>query len=537
MHGATDGVDMDERDVAADSGGPRASDARSQGEDPDATYRDLFTAAATAAPRTEPAPPPRRRLTRRTLIVAAAVVMVLVVGAVAGGLVWAAQSRKQPARDALAAGDSAFESVATELRRATSIDDLRAAARPAGATAERIDRAARPLATPSTDLERGVRDVLRDESEVLRAAATLATLDLASLGDWPEARDTMAAAETSLDRDVKRLAAMESAARTVRTGRALAAHSDEVVGEFAGTSATDLLTARLGTLVAARTTADLRAVARRTAQAESAVDLALAGVEPGGAQAARITGVGKALDVLTRLRTVTGDRLGAWPAIRTDLVAAATGLESVDPRNAVGAVDALVSRGTARVKAWQTATAKARARNQKDAASLARYAAEVDAALADQASLDQASSAFLDRVRTDATLTSAQAVAYLDGATEAWDAVRRSLTATTAPKRIARRHQALVDVADQAASAVASGYQGTKKEKCGKLPPADPTDPTSKPQPAPCLYRDTGGWTAWSSGTTAATQALPPARQAWDQAVTDLRAAITGRKLPPRPVV
>ena len=184
--------------------------------------------------------------------------LVLLGGGAAAGWAYVAQARKQPALDALRAGNQAFEPVASGLRLATDIEGLRSAAEPAEAAADRIDRAADPIASPDSELERRVRAVLRDEAALLRAAAGLTAVEIETLGRWPGVRDSMSEAETSLDAAVKQLAKLEAkAARTVRTGRALAVHSDEVVGEFAGGSMTDLLDAELDALTDATTTADL----------------------------------------------------------------------------------------------------------------------------------------------------------------------------------------------------------------------------------------------------------------------------------------
>ena len=238
--------------------------------------------------------------------------------------------------------------------------------------------------------------------------------------------------------------------------------------------------------------------------------------------------------MLSGLKAVTADQLAIWPSIRTQLVTATTDLEGVDSRNAVSAVDTLVAGATKQLADWRAKVAKVTARNQKATADLTAYVTAIDTALTDRANTEKAASAFLTLVGKNPELTSQQAVPTLDGQAIARDRVLASLTAATPPRPLTEQHQALLDVADRAVKVVASGYEGTKREKCGTIPA---TEPGGKPTPAPCYYRDTAGWTAFSTGTTQTAQAFTPAKEAWDEAVATLRTEIAARKLPVKPVV
>jgi hypothetical protein len=532
------GTGMDERDVAPEGAPVRVPAPRSWEQGTESTYRSLFGAVSDTPVADDDAVavrPRRSRRRTRTLLVAALVLLLLAGGAVAGGLAWAAQARKKPALDALRAGNTAFEGAAAPLRRATDLDSLRTAAQGAGAAADRIDRAARPVSDGSTALARGVRDVLRDEASLLRAADKLTSLKIETLGTWPAVRDTMGDAESALDADVATLARLEpEAARQVRTGRALAAHSDQLVGDFAGTSIVGLLDTSLEALVAAQSTADLRAAAAGTAQSTQVVTLALQGVAADGPQGTRITRVGGALAALAALRTLNGDTLASWPALRAKLAAATTGIDGVDSRNALVAVDVLVSRATQQLAAWKAATAKATAKAQKDATALSTYVTAIGAAMASQAQADQADATFLARVKSDPAMTSQDAIAYLDAAAKARTAVSDALVAPTPPQALLDQHQALVDAAGQASQVLSSARAGTGKQKCGTVPP---TVPGGKPTPAPCLYSATPGAAAFATGSAARLQAWTAVKKDWDDAVTAAQQAIAERKLPVKPVV
>src|SRR5689334_4163484 len=129
MESMTFGTGMDERDVAPEEA-VRVPQPRTWSDDPDTAYRRLFDAAA-QSPESEEAVAPRpRRSRRRTRRILATVVVLLLLlgGGAAGAFAWTTHARKQPALDALRAGNDAFEPVASALRRATDLTGLRTAA-------------------------------------------------------------------------------------------------------------------------------------------------------------------------------------------------------------------------------------------------------------------------------------------------------------------------------------------------------------------------------------------------------------------------
>jgi hypothetical protein len=257
-------------------------------------------------------------------------------------------------------------------------------------------------------------------------------------------------------------------------------------------------------------------------------------VDPQGPQGKQITAVATALKALGGLGTITADKLTAWTGVRAQLAAATTGLEGVDSRNALSAVDGLVARAQQQLARWRATTARLTERTAKDTETLTTYTTAVQAALTSQVAANTADAAFVTGVGKNPALTSQQAVAYLDGATKTRAAVSAALAAATPPKALEEQHAALVQLAEQASKTVASGYQGTKKTRCGTVPP---TTPGGKPTPAPCLYAATGGWTSFSSAAAQEAPALTTARKAWGDAVTAAQKAIAARKLPTKPVV
>ena len=110
------GVDMDERDAVTGNAGAHVPAPRHGSPDPGAAYRELFDATRSGAVQVEETKPPRKqkvksvRRTRRRAIVLV-VVLLLLGGAAAGGWAYVSQARKQPALDALRAGNAAFEPV------------------------------------------------------------------------------------------------------------------------------------------------------------------------------------------------------------------------------------------------------------------------------------------------------------------------------------------------------------------------------------------------------------------------------------------
>ncbi len=527
--------------ASADSAAPTAPP-----RDSSSTYVQLFTAAGEIGEPIDDRPRARRpRRTRRRLVVLL-VTLALLLAAVGVGWAWADHAAKQPALKALRTGTGVFEATATDVRAAAGIEELRDAARKADAAADRVDRAARPITPPSSDLERQVVAVLRSEAAVLRTTAATAEIDVADLSQWPTQNSSLAGAEEALHTHVRRLAALDAdAGPPVRTGFALAAHTDEVVGDTAATAVTARLETLLDGLTGARTTRDVRASATRALRSRTAVAPTLEGLDAESPQGEQVTGVRDALAVLGRLERLDGSHLRLWTTVRGRLLAATEDLDDVDAGPAVETLDALVKKAGRDLRRWRQDTARATARAEKDSARLTSY---VDATLSALQGLDASSRAAADfsgRVQLGAQggVTYQTALVFLEQAEKDLAAVRTALEDAAPTRRLRGEHRDLVAALDRAIEAVQGGDAGIHRP-AGCLTPAQKRAQkkahAGKPGPAPtpaCPYVGSPGWAGYRDGWSGATQDLSAARTAWATRAKELRAAIDERTLPRKPKV
>jgi hypothetical protein len=505
----------------------------------------LFTAAGEVGEPIADRPGPRRpRRTRRRLVVLL-VALALVLAAVGTGWAWAEHTAKQPALKALRAGTGIFESTATDVRAATGIEELRDAAREAGVAADRVDRAARPITPPSSELERQVVAVLRSEATVLHDTAATADVDVADLARWPSLIDRLADAEATLHRHVRGLAALDSDAGPVRTGSALAEHTNEVVGDAAATAVAARLETLLDELAGARTTRDVRASAIRALRSRTAMAATLEGLDAESPQGDQATGVRDALAVLGELKALDGSHLPLWTTVRGRLLTATEDLDGVDAGPAVENLDAQVKKAGQELRRWRQATARATARTKKDSARLTRYVDATRAALQGLDASSRAAADFSGRVQQGAQggVTYRAALTFLAGAEKDLVAVRTAVEDAVPTRRLRAEHRALLAALDRGIEAVQDGDAGIHRP-AGCLTPAQKRalkrahagKPGSAPAPA-CPYLGSPGWVGYHEGWTGATQDLSAARTAWAARVEEVRAAIDERTLPRKPKV
>jgi hypothetical protein len=510
--------------------------------DSSATYEQLFTAATFADEVPEdPGARRRPRRTRRRLI-APLVALALVLAAVGTGWAWSSHAAKQPALKALRAGNDIFESMATDLRVATELEAFRDSARQARAAADRVDRAGRPITPAGSELERRVLDVLRAEATILRAAAEVADLEIGSLGDWPRLNGRLADAEKALRKDVRRLSTADAdAARPVRTGFALAAHTTEVVGDFAAATVTARLDGHLDDLTAARTTRDVRTAAARTGRSAAVVASAVEGLDAASPQGEQVNGVGETLAVLGKLRRLDGDHLAVWTTVRGQLLAATGELVDVDAGPAVDTLDDLVTGAAQELRRWRKDTARATARAKRDSARLTRHVEATLAALQDFDTTGRGVADFSGRAQQGERggVTYQAADSFLDRAEQDLRSVRTDLADAAPVRRLRAQHRALLDGLDRTLEAVRGGHAGIGRP-AGCLTKAQKRAQAAKPGPTPtpvCHYLGSEGWTSFRDGWAGATQDLLAARTAWDGRVKEARAAIEDRELPRKPKV
>jgi hypothetical protein len=505
------------------------------------TIEQLFSAAADSG--SIPDDPRRPRLTRRQLrrrLIGISVVLAVVLGAAGAGWAWTNHAAKQPALKALGVGNKAFEPAVEKLRLASDLEQVRSAATEANAAADRVDSAGRSIAKPSTDLERRVLTVLRGETELLRATAAMATLDLDSLDQWPAMRTRVADAEADLESDVRRLGNLDAdAGRSIRMGHALAVRTDEMVGDYAETTAIERLGEHLGGLTRAVTTRQVRDAAQITDSGDVVAQV-LAGVDRSSPQGTQVVSISDTLEVIGRLTKLDGGHLALWKPIRADLVSASDDLDGVDTASAVAAVDALVTGAETKLRAWRTAKGMAVARTQRDTERANDYLEAVRPVLQVFDAVTKRSAEFSRRVQRGEKggVTYPDAAAFLDQTRKDLTWVETALTDTTKLPRLRKEHVAVVDSVDFAATAVLNGYEGIGRPRgCITRPPKRPADPKA-PAPEPvCYYSGSPGWVAYSLGWAQAVQSFTTARTALDEAAREHLAAIESRELPKKPVV
>lgn len=505
------------------------------------TLEQLFSAAANSG--AIPDDPRRPRLTRRQLrrrLIGIGVVLAVVLGAAGAGWAWTNHSAKQPALKALHVGNKAFEPAVEELSLASDLGQVRAAATDANAAADRVDSAGRSIARPSSDLERRVLAVLRGESAVLRATAAMATLDTDSLEQWPTMRTRVADAEADLESDVRRLGTVDAdAGRSVRTGRALAVRTDEVVGDYAETTAIEQLSKHLAGLTSARTTRQVRDAAQTTGSS-AVVAQVLAGVDKTSPQGIQVVGISDTLVVIGKLTKLDGDHLGLWKSTRAGLVSASEDLEGVDTAAAVAALDALVTGAQKKLGDWRTAKGEAIARAKLDTERVNGYLEAARPALQVFDAVAKRSAEFSRRVQRGEKggVTYPDAAAFLDQTQKDLTWIKTALGGTKAPPRLRKEHMAVVDAIALGGGAVLSGYAGISRPLgcITKNAPRRPDPTVPAPDPV-CYYVGSEGWGTYSIRWGQAMQVVATTRTALDDAARARLAATESLELPKKPVV
>ena len=505
------------------------------------TLEELFSAASGDI--ADDGRPRLTRAQRRRRLIRIGIVLAVIVAAAGGGWAWSVHAAKQPALKALKAGNAAFEPAVEELRLASDLDEVKEAAADASTVADRVERARRSIAEPTSDLERRVLSVLAGEAALLRAAGEMATLDVSTLGQWPTVRTKVADAEKALESDVRRLGNVDAdAARSVRTGHALAPRTDEVVGDFAETTALERLGEHLDGLSAASTTQQVR-VAARTTRSGDVVTRLLTGVDETSAQGAQVVTVGETLEVIGKLTKLDGDHLSLWKPTRAALLTASEDLEGADTEPAVEALDTLVAGAQKKLSAWEKATERAEARNERDVERVEDYRAAVGPVLeAFEAESKQASDFFRRVQRGEkGRVTYPTASKWLDGAQKDLTRITTGLADAKPLPPLRTQHRALRDVLDRAELAVRNGKDGIARPLgCYKrpIPRPRPANPNAAPLPDPvCYYGSSPGWSKYSSGWGEAVRGFTEARTNLDDATEALLETIEGRKLPKKPVV
>jgi hypothetical protein len=275
----------------------------------------------------------------------------------------------------------------------------------------------------------------------------------------------------------------------------------------------------------------------------------LEGLDAESPQGDQATGVSDALAVLGGLKALDGSHLPVWTTVRGRLLTATEDLDGVDAGPAVENLDALVKKAGQDLRRWRQATARAKARTEKDSARLTRYVDATSAALQGLDAANRAAADFSGRVQQGAQggVTYRAALTFLAQAETDLVAVRTALDDAAPTRPLRDEHRALVAALDRGVEAVQGGDAGIHRP-AGCLTPAQKRAQkqaqkrphAGKPRSAPapeCPYLGSPGWAGYSEGWAGATQDLSAARTAWAASVEETRAAIDERPLPRKPKV
>lgn len=450
-------------------------------------------------------PPARRGLRTAVWLV---VLGLLLGGGGAWGARWVGES---DIRSVLASSTATYSTMLERLRQAPNAAALAAVAGGAPRAAARIDGDLAEL-SGGGGRRAAVAGQVAAERDVLLAVGALAPLEQAPLQVWGDAHAALSAA---VDREASARASLRvvdaaAAGRlpdTAATVRGLASTVGEAVVDDVARAAGDLVTE----LDAAQRTADLRAVAERSAAQLEVVAAAAQGLG-GSPDGAVLTAFAEALLAVGDLRALTPADPSSWPPVRGRLQSSLQVVAEADAGLASGsvrarlplvlqAVDRLVDRAVAAQAAWQTEFDAAVAAQAADAAALREHGLRVREAVAGWVAVRPAVEALVPEGPPE----------QLDAAFIQTERVRQLLAGTAVPPGAVEAPFAGLRAAVEAVSQpLRSAYDAS-----WFLPYSPPV-----------------------AEVAAAQAALPgydPALAAWEAALAAAEAEVAARALPPPP--
>lgn len=243
--------------------------------------------------------------------------------------------------DVRASLDSSTRTWSRALGTLTFADDVvavAAAAEAAPAAADRVGRDLSALRSTAGARRSAVAGQLAAERDVLLALAALEGVDRAPLAVWGEAHARLTAAVDAEASSRRALRAVdERAARRLPDLGAVLLAVGATVGDALTQDVTQASAELLTELGAARSTADLRTAADRSAAQQEAVLAARSGLQPSG-DGAVLDAFAEALGAVTGLDELAPADTSAWAGARAEL-------DSALGRVAAGAVDGAAGGG------------------------------------------------------------------------------------------------------------------------------------------------------------------------------------------------
>lgn len=242
-----------------------------------------------------------------------------------------------------------------------------------------------------------------------------------------------------------------------------------------------------------------------------------------------------ALQSVAQLRELTPDTLARWQPMLADIRRAAADV-SVYQRSlaasrrpapalatAVTGADALVDRARRRLAGWRRRHFKAMRERRRELAVLGGYQSTMLAYLRDYDELRTEMSSWIAKV-DGGGVTFDEGYEFLAQASADRARVRRGIAALDAPAALAAEHSALMTVLDAGIAAVDMAYDGTIDFEFDLAGEYD-------------SYRDTPGWSTFTSQSQEVTGRYAGARADWERTFTQERQQIRDRAMPKVPDV
>ena len=462
------------------------------------------------------------------MTVGAAATAVLLVAILAGTFGFR-YLQDRPVHEAFGAAQQVFAPMVESFAEANDLEQVGFAGQRAEDAVGRLSTRRTAIADADTELARSLVPVLDAQVAAAWAGAQLAGVEGSELGVWGEAHASLSTALEDLAAATKDLQLQDAeSAQMVVDGQAMLSNLDTVVGTAVAKQIEASMQSLLGELTVAKKTADVRATAEAATRELQAGEAALKGMAPDSPQAEHLESSLAVNHAIAGLDLLDGETLGEWPSLRRSLTAAMGSVPSDSPlvadgREAVGGLNKLVARADTRLSDWQAAYDGAVQEKAADSTALAEYAAAMEAAMRRYSTLRTDLSEWIDRVESpNAYVTYDEAYSVLSQAR--WDrqVIRDEMNGLAVPADVQAAHGELVSVVDDAIAAMQAAYDGaTDSDYCM----------TS------CYYKETPGWTRFSSESGRITEAYRAADQSWQAAVAAAKSSVESRTLTRKPQV
>ena len=467
-------------------------------------------------------PPPRNGTGARTLLLRATIAFVVLIATGVAGVFGYQWWRDRPSTQALDAADAAVSAVSDPLARASTLEDVSAAASKAPASAEKVAKALADLSGDRTELARRARPVLESQQAFLESVAPFEGLGAESLAVWGT---TLPSVQESLTDLVVARRVLDSydagAADHVGDPGDALDHAVDVVASSATESLTEQLRALLVDLGKVGTTREAAVIGERAAPLAETAEAAETGQQ--GRDLDTLTALGEALGAVAALDGMDPETLVRWGPASSTLQSATEQL-GISSSEAVDSMDTWVSQAQRKMDTWRADYDRAESLRSAATSGLDTYAASVRRTLRQYDRARDATSDALETAELD-DYTSSYDVEY---AMEEGVLTRRDLLddldSLGVPGAMTSAHAGLEEVLGSAVDAMRTGEQAVEDWNLCYLDCAE-------------TYRDTSGWQAFSTRSGQITGEFDRALKAWNGALSQALAQANAVPLPTMPKV